>query len=222
MRYGLLPRRAAWAILPLTFALPLAGQGTWSASALGGIGVPLGDFADDSGEEAGLATIGVTVGFDLSRRIGAVEGLSWFSTLAVAAFGVDDGFVVELGLDPAQVDIGRYWGMTAATGLGYAIGTGTPALQLTGQLLVGAVRAPGLSVTQAGETLELDTNWEPARGVVVGAGLEISDRITLTARYTTLVNPEISGEFTYMGSTMTLDGDQPMSWLAVAAGVRVF
>lgn len=225
MRHMNRSRDTALFLMFLAAALPLSGQSGWTVSALGGAAVPLGAFGDDTVDDtvddAGLATVGVTLGAELGREIGGVDGLSWVSTLTGLTFGVDDGFVTELGLDPAQIDIGRYWGATVATGLALRLGSGTPAVRLTGQLLVGAVRAPTLTATGGGASVELDPSWEPVKGLALGAIADVGERIFLTARYTTLINPEIGGEFTYLGTTTTLDEDQPMSWLRVALGVRV-
>ncbi|MEJ2542415.1 MAG: hypothetical protein P8188_21075, partial [Gemmatimonadota bacterium] len=177
-------RHPAFPTLAMMLALvaPLSAQGRWSATVHGGVGFPVGDFADDAGEEAGLATVGFALGSDLAMRIDAVTGLEWLSTIQGITFGVDEDIFGDLA-PGASVDLGRYWGALAMTGLRWGADAGGARIHFTGQFAAGAVKAPGAEFSAMGETAELVSSWNPAKGYSVGAGADIGDRLVLDVRY---------------------------------------
>jgi len=232
MRTVRLPRCAAFAALGLAFTAfspvgprAIAAQGVATAAVTGGAALPLGDFGDDIGEEAGLAEVGFALGADVAVPIGPVPGLDWASRLEGMTFGVDRGFVAELtaGLPDFEVDMGRYWGAVLFTGLGYGaqVNEGT-SVRGVGQVGAGLFKAPGVTVSAMGETLELVPEWQPAKGVSLGVGLTLNDRFVVDARFVTLINTEIKGEVRSSGPTEEFSGDQNVSWLQLTAGVRVW
>ena len=209
------------ALFPFLIGLPAHAQGRWSASVFGGAGVPVGDFSDDAGESAGLATAGFVLGSDLAIRIPAVSGLDWLSTIQGVSFGVDEGFLQDIPV-AAEVDLGRYWGALLMSGLRYGIGPGPTRVQFAGQVVIGMMRAPNGTVTAVGEEFELESFWEPVKGISGGLGLAVGDRVSVDARYETFFNPEVRGELRYQGTVEELEGEQPMSWIRVTVGLRVW
>ncbi|UCC26933.1 MAG: hypothetical protein JSU98_07455 [Gemmatimonadales bacterium] len=206
----------------LLVAFPSRAQERWSASLFGGVAFPLGDFGDEGiSEEAGLATIGFTLGSDLAMRIRSAPGLEWLSTVQGVTFGVAEGFLEDLPQE-AEVDLGRYWGAQLMTGLRYTIGEAGTRVRISGQMVVGTMRAPNATVSVPGEEVELESFWEPVKGVSGGLGLVLGERMSVTARYETLFNPEISGELRYMGMVEEYEGEQAMSWLRITVGIQVW
>jgi hypothetical protein len=218
--------RAGLLTVPLGLTAPavLTAQHWVEISVAGGLGAPVGEFGDELGDEAGLAQWGLALGVDLAVPIRAVAGLAWASTLEGVTFSVDDGFLSEVSPDlPIGADLGRYWGALLFTGIGYSAPV-TPDLSLrgVGQIGAGFFKSPSASFTALGETVELVTNWEAAKGLSVGIGATVGDRFTLDARWFKLINTEITGEITYQGITEELSGEQPISWVQVMVGIRVF
>ena len=219
-RFSLPARAAAAALLLVATPLGLSAQARWSVSVHGGMAFPTGDFADDEGAEAGLATLGFSLGSDLAMRIDAVPGLSWVSTVQGVTFGVDEDFIGDLATG-VEVDVGRYWGILAKTGLRYGIGEASPRFHFAGQVVAGTVKAPNATFSGMGQTAELVSSWMPAKGYSLGVGSEIGDRLTIDLRYEGLINTEIEAEFRDGGTTETFQGEQPMAWVRVAVGIRV-
>ncbi|HSG49199.1 MAG TPA: hypothetical protein VLA43_15370 [Longimicrobiales bacterium] len=209
-------------VAALAFPPPLHAQGKWSASLFGGAGLPMGDFGDDAGEAAGLANPGFVLGSELAMSLRSVPGLDWLSTLQGVAFGVDESFLEEL-LPGAQVDLGRYLGAMALTGLRLRVREAGTRIHLAGQLLVGVMRAPSGTFSGAGERVELESGWEPVKGLSGGVGAAFGERITVEGRYVHLINPEVSAELTSQGVVLEeFQGEQPMSWIQVVLAVRVW
>jgi hypothetical protein len=211
---------SALAVL-VTLASPVSAQGRWSATLHGGIGLPTGDFADATGEEAGLATLGFALGSDLAMRIDAVPGLEWVSTVQGVTFGVDEDFIGDFG-PGVDINLGRYWGALAMTGLQFGFGESTPRFHVVGQMLAGMIKAPGATFAGMGQTAELVASWKPAKGFSLGAGAEIGERLFMDVRYEALINTEIELEFRDGGTSETFEGEQPTSWIRVSVGVRVW
>jgi hypothetical protein len=69
--------------------------------------------------------------------------------------------------------------------------------------------------------MELISYWAPARGWSLGLGATVNDRVDLDVRYATLINPEIDGELRYGSLVEEFEGEQPMSWIRLAVGVRL-
>lgn len=205
----------------VAFAAPLSAQGRWSASLNGGLAFPVGDFADDAGEEAGLATLGLVLGSDLAMRIEAVPGLAWLSTIQGVTFGVDEDFIGDFGTG-VDINLGRYWGALAMTGLRYEVGGGYPRFHVAGQMVAGMMKAPGAEFSGMGQTAELVANWMPAKGYSLGAGAMLGDRVQVDVRYVGLINTELELEFRDGGTSETFEGEQPMAWVSVAVGLRVW
>lgn len=214
----------AAALLSLLAALaaPSLAQDRFTSSLFGGITVPVGDFGDELGEEAGLATPGVGLGIDIGVPIKPVRGLGWQSAVEGMFFGVEDDFLVEGIGEGADLEIGRYWGALLFTGLRYSVAA-NPYLRLhgTGQLGVGVFRGPGVEVSAMGESAEYVSYWEPVRGYSVGAGASVNDRVDVEARYAMLVNPELEGELRYGSMVEEIKAEQPVSWVRVTIGLRL-
>jgi hypothetical protein len=217
----------AAASLALIFALiafgPAAveGQRRWTPSILAGVALPTGDFGDDASPEAGLATAGLSLGLGLEVPIGNVPNLSWMTSAEALTFGVDDAFLSDL-LPSVEIDFGRYWTAVLFTGARYdAEASPSVAVYALAQVGLGGFKAPGADISGFGEAAELVTFWKLARGWTVGGGLTLNRRVDVELRYAALVNPEISGELRYLGTTEPVEGDQPVSWLRVGAAIRL-
>lgn len=200
---------------------PAGAQRRWTPSVSASVAVPTGDFADDASAEAGLATTGFGVGLGLEVPVGRVPSLSWVTTLEGLTFGVDEAIFSDL-VPGVDVDVGRYWSAVLFTGARYeAEASPTVALHVVAQVGVGGFRAPGADISGFGETAELVTFWELARGWAAGGGLTLNRRVDVEVRYAALINPEVTGELRYLGAVERFEGDQPVSWLRIGAAVRL-
>jgi hypothetical protein len=190
-----------------------------------GVALPTGDFSDRAGENAGLARTGFTVGADVTLPIHVVPGLAWTSRIEGVTFKVDEELISELvaTLPGASIDLGHYWGWTLFTGARYT----HPVLQGldvhgVAQIGAGVFKAPGATITYMGDTAEMVTYWKPAKGFSLGVGATVKDRFVLEGRYFQLINTEIEGQFRVSGMTEDFTADQPVSWVQVTAGIRVW
>lgn len=196
-------------------------QRRWTPSVLAGVALPTGDFADDASPEAGLATTGFALGFGLEVPVGGVSGLSWMTSVEGLTFGVDEALFSDL-VAGVEVDVGRYWTAVLFTGARYdAEASASVAVHVLGQVGAGGFKAPGAQISGFGETAELVTFWEAARGWAIGAGLTLNRRVDFELRYGTLINPEVSGELRYLGTVEPVEGDQEVSWLRIGAAIRL-
>jgi len=208
--------------LSLWVAAPAHAQERVSASVFAGVTFPTGDFGDELGDDAGLATPGVALGLELGVPIRPTPGLIWYSTLEGVTFGVEDDFIADLFGEEIDIDLGRYWAAVAYTGARYSVAA-NPFMRIhgTAQLGLGLFKAPGASISALGESAELVTEWAPARGYALGAGVTFHDRVDVDARYKRLMNPEINGELRYDGEVEEISGEQEVSWLEVTIGIRL-
>lgn len=169
----------------LLLAAPAAyGQDT-ELNIYGGLSAPQGDFADDSGDDAGYASFGLSVMGEYVQYLGT-PGLGWASSASLLVNPADDDII-----NANDPDVGRYFILPVMTGLryqtelsatldGYAIGQAG---------LVGS-RAPRLEVGDA----EATSNNVFGFGFAFGAGIVLSDGINITARYLSLGQPEYEYE----------------------------
>jgi len=208
--------------MALAFPRVAAAQDGLAVTAYGGATFPVGDFGDEIGEEAGLATPGVVVGAEVGVPLRAVPGLLWQSTLEGMTFGVDKDLFVALLGDQGSLEVGHYWVAVVHTGARYSMPV-NPLLRLhgTAQVSLGLFKAPGATVSAFGETAKFSTDWASARGYALGAGVTFSDRVDLHAAYKRLINPELSGKLRYSGGVEPIEGDQEVSWLQVTLGLRI-
>ena len=203
----------------------LGAQERVSLGVLGGIALPTGDFGDELSEDAGLATTGFVLGAEVVVPIRPAPGLGWASSLAGMTFGVDDDFAAGLAdffPGEATIDMGRYWSAVLFTGLRYTA-TVMPDVDLhgTGQVGAGMLKAPDASLVVLGTDYELDSSWEPVKGLAAGLGATFQDRLTLDARYFHFISPEISGELRYLSEVEDLSGEQPVSFVQITLGWRL-
>jgi len=190
-----------------------------------GVALPVGDFSDVAGENAGLARTGFTAGADVTLPIHAVAGLGWSSRIEGATFKVDEELVSELvaTLPGAGIDLGHYWGWLLFTGgrLTHPVLEGLD-VHGTAQIGGGVFKAPGATITYMGDTAEMVTYWKPAKGFSFGVGATVKDRFILEARYFQLINTEIDGQFRVSGMVEDFTSDQPVAWIQVTGGIRVW
>lgn len=204
-------------------AVPLGGQDGVGGTVYLGAAVPVGDFADDIGEEAGMATTSLALGGDVWVGIPALRGLQWLSSLNAMYFGVDEDFAVALAGEGIDADIGRYETALIFTGARYAVEVAPMTrLYVLGQIGTGVARAPQGDLTFMGQQLQLTANWVPVWGVSGGVGILLRNRISLDARFGRLTRPELESELKYGGTSEDIQYEQPMAWCRVTLGWRLF
>lgn len=217
----LITRRALAALgLILLMSSGAAAQNRVKASAFVGLTVPTGEFADQLGEQAGLAEGGWMAGLDLSVPIAGDAGIFWFSSLETLSFGVSDAFMSGFAGDGIDYDLGSYVGPVLSTGLRYDV-PANPFLvvHFGGQIGAGFFKAPDATISGMGETVELVSFFTPVHGFGGSIGATVNNRVRLDAKYFHLRNPEIEGEIRSSGPTEAVDGEQPMAWFRIGIGV---
>lgn len=198
-------------------------QAVAGLTAYGGAALPTGPFAGSDSEDAGLATSGYAFGLDLGIPLARVPGLSVHSTLGAVTFGVEENVFDDTFGTGFDVDVGRYWGGLALSGLRYG-GPAAPGLTLhaTGQAGLVMFRAPDAVVSVAGQRAEMVSYWEPVLGACLGAGARLGGRVDLDARYFTLGRPSLEGQLRMSGlPNQDIEAEQPVAWLQLTLGLRV-
>jgi hypothetical protein len=147
----------------------------------GGLGMPMGDFADDEGTDAGLATMGFVVGADARLPLGT-SPFGWVTTVSINSLGFDseDAF----GED---ADFGRYWLVPITTGVSYPVAIGT------GMSLVPMAQL-GLNIAYGPNGEDGDIEYETATSFSLafsaGADLMFAENLGATIRYMNGGGPE--------------------------------
>lgn len=188
--------------------------------------LPMGDFGDASGPNAGLATMGVGLGIEYAYPIGKTP-LSWVSGAAVAINPVDTRKAAEIVGDqlPAgdvKVEGGTWFNAPLLTGLGFE---GRPAPQVAFQVQVQA----GFTIVNQGDykfsssdysaVLASETAFAP--GFMAGGGATFFDRLNLAVRFFRTAEAHMQGEFHDIdGQSAEEKGDIAISFLALTLGVR--
>lgn len=212
--------------LIVTTSAGLLAQERVTLSGFGGIALPVGAFGDQIGDNAGLATTGFLVGGEVVVPIRPISGLGWASRIEGASFKVDDKVIAELtgGLSSElSFDLGHYWMAIAFTGVQYTLPV-MPGLDVygVGQVGGGTYRGPDASIVYLGTNYELKSFWEALKGISAGGGATVKDRFLLDVRYFHFINPEMDGELRYMSEVEQLTGEQPVSWVQMTVGIRIF
>jgi opacity protein-like surface antigen len=168
----------------LAGAAPAGAQSTnFGLGAFAGVSVPIGEFGNTTGAEAGEAELGFVGGLDLFYPLGTF-GLTWLTTASVTAHSVDE--------DAGGGGEGGYLFIPVLTGLRYDIAAGLIDVFLTGQ--GGAVFHKGPSLQ--GPLGDADADWGTAFGLGVGAGLQVTDNLYAGIKYFPLGDVDFSFEDT--------------------------
>ena len=174
----------------------------------GAISMPQGDFGDDSGSGAGLATTGFGVGADLVMPLGS-PGLSGVGTVAFLMNKMDkdeieDSF--DLG-DDSDLDVGSYMNIPVMGGLRFE-GKVSPTMAIygIGQAGINFIKGPKLEATIEEEvwngsqyvdvegTMKTTFDMTSAFGFAFGGGIILNDKINIGFKYLNLGEPELEGE----------------------------
>lgn len=221
-------------LLVLVLLLSFTPVGPWSSgrvraqavtglTAYGGAALPTGPFAGSDSEDAGLATAGYAFGLDLGIPLAWVPGLSVHSTLGAVTFGVEQDVFDDTFGTGIDVDVGRYWGGLALSGLRFGgVAARGLTLHATGQAGLVMFRAPDAAVSVAGQRAEMVSYWTPVLGACLGAGARLGDRIDVDARYFSLGSPSLEGQIRMSGlPDQDIEAEQPVAWLQLTLGLRV-
>lgn len=187
----------------------------------GGVALPQGDFADDKGEDAGIALTGFAGGITIISTF-ENPGLSWITSVALMYNGTDENVIkeeLEQGLNinsGVKVDATSWMNLPILTGLRYA--TQIPDqinFYITGQIGMNFVMPPDVDISInaedpfTNESLSLTSSQENestnAFAYAVGGGLIINENIKVGIRYYGMGKPEIKStvdvEATYTSSS---------------------
>jgi hypothetical protein len=215
--------------------------------AFGGLSHPMGDFGDDSGTHAGLATTGLCVGAEVSIPIGSPGLYGTIGGLFIRN-GVDEDELANqlrsayYGYDVSNlsVDIGSYVNIPLMGGIRYSADmSAKSSFYVEGNLGLNLVMGPKeeMSMTVYDDDLEdyinvtSEINWDVATSLCIafGGGVAINDKFLIGLRYVTMGEVSVDGDGqtcasaegygTYCQSS-TAKLKQPISMLLLTAGVR--
>lgn len=199
-------------------------KGFWTLHGL--ISLPQGDFGDDSGEKAGLATTGY--GFSVEYTIPASsKNLFYVLQGHFILNSVDDtelksllgqmfpGYTIDL-------DMGNWINIPVMGGLRYQTPLSpTVNLYLVGKIGLNIVKGPSMDMTINGETGSSTYDMSTSFCLGVGGGIVIDEQINIGFKYLDLGEPELSGEVEAAGQSESLAGiDQPISMLVISLGYQ--
>ena len=155
----------------------------------GGLSIPVGDFADDSGSDAGAAGIGFTVVGDYLVPLGS-PGLDWATSASVAVNTVDEDF-----FGGGDIDTGFWINVPALTGIRYQTSV-SPTVDLfgLGQVGLNIMRAPSAENNDFDPAVEYSPGLVTTLGFSFGGGIVLNEGIQIGLRYNILGNPDIEFE----------------------------
>jgi hypothetical protein len=193
--------------------------------------MPVGEFGDDSGYEAGLANTGF--GFGLAYRVPlGVPSLSLVFDAGLLANPLDTD-PIEFSMGGGGVDATSWWNIPVLSGIRFDA-PASPLVSMYGTGLVGVSFARSPEITWSGMYYDGMT-WYNAKiiqksgsgtsfGLKLGGGLLIADRLDVGVSYLNLGKPEFDVDTQLMfDGYSAVDGlkfKQSVSMLLISAGVR--
>ena len=162
----------------LAFAGPVSAQSTsFGLGAFAGVSMPMGDFGETEGAEAGGAELGFVGGLDLFYPLGMNGALSWLTTASVSAHSVE------------EADAG-YLMIPLLTGVRYDVAAGPVGVFLTGQGGVVFNKGPEAETTLG----TVNSDWGTDFGFGFGGGVQATQNIYAGVKYLPLGDIEFSYE----------------------------
>jgi len=196
-------------------------------SLYGHVAIPQGDFGDDTGQDAGLATTGFGGGIELSIPTGSTN-LYYLISANILFNSLDDTEIKAMvrqmfpGLN-VSVDVGSWMNIPIMAGLQYTAEI-NPTLKFTGSGKIGLniVNGPVVEMNVEGVSAEIDYETSTSFGFGIGGGILINDRISIGLTYLGLDEPEINAKIKAQGQSEDIDPfDQPISLLLISLGIAL-
>ena len=185
----------------------------------GGLSIPVGDFADDSGSDAGSAGIGFTVVGDYLVPLGS-PGLDWMTSASVAVNTVDEDAFDVFNVDVDDVDTGFWINVPVLTGIRYQTEV-SPTVDIfgLGQVGLNVVRAPSGEVNDFDPSVEFSPGIATALGFSFGGGIVLNERIQIGVRYNILGNPDIEYDLEQGDASDEIEGEVALSLIQLTVGI---
>ncbi len=193
-------------------------KGEMVMSANAGFCVPMGDFGDDKGDDAGGAKTNFTIGGELDYGLSST-GLSLISGVSIMRNGFDDD---ALDLNASiKVDAGTWYNIPIMSGVKYEKKV-SPTMALYGQfqLAFNYFRPPSADLTQGQGTGEIEADSGTSFGFVIGGGVVFNDRFTANLRLLSLGKPDVESTFSSGGQSQTTESEIGISMLTLTGGMR--
>ncbi|MEL6824430.1 MAG: outer membrane beta-barrel protein [Calditrichota bacterium] len=198
------------------------GEGVFSLNA--GLAFPQGDFADDTGQDAGGAKMGFG-GFAEYDYVIDPSGWLWTSLAGFYIHSIDED-VISTNQD-VNVDAGSWKNIPIMTGVKFQRAA-SPTVSIFGAGLLGLnyFLPPGAELSQQqGQTLveaELEAEGGFSFGFSIGGGVVINDKIVVSARILNLGNVEYEGTLTQEGfQDQEIEGETSIAMFTLSAGIRL-
>ncbi|MDX9758324.1 MAG: outer membrane beta-barrel protein [Bacteroidota bacterium] len=214
----------------LLLAPGIAAQSSDTHFALHGcLALPMGDFGDDKGTDAGFAKMGFGAMAEFTMDIG-VKGLEWASSISFLLNGVDKDMGPTLAtsifgqpVQDVEYELGSWYNIPILTGLMYRHSV-SPTIKIfgTAQLGLNVVMAPSFEFTDSQRaSLEGTASTATTFELGIGAGFIFNDRFSVGARYLNLGEAEVEYELdTTWGESAELEADAPIGCFLIMAGIR--
>ncbi|NTV45395.1 MAG: porin family protein [Chlorobiales bacterium] len=181
----------------------------------GGVSLPMGDFADDSGDKAGLAKLGFGGGLQVTFPLGS-QGLELIGDAAFLYNPLDE--------DKSGIKDAAYTNIPVMAGLRY-VGTINPDFSIYAMGLAGINIASfsDIEIQNAdgyGSPGKITFDSATSFGFGFGAGVIFSESFNIGAKYLILGEPEYKGKLTVEGYTGSADFNikQSVSMIVITAG----
>jgi hypothetical protein len=209
--------------LVILIASPAAAQLAKGAVAPGvylGLSLPMGDFGDDKGDEAGGATMGFALGGVLDYALS--PGLIWTSSVSIVRNGWNEDLIKDSLAAGVDIDAGVWYNIPILSGLKYE-GAVSPSVCLYGEGLLGLnyFMPPSADLSAGGATAEWKSDSGMTFGFEIGGGVVINDKIVAGLKMFLLGNPDIDGTISQAGQAdVDVEGETSISMLLLHAGMR--
>lgn len=216
VQYSLILLFTSVLLVPGAQAQLAKGEIVYSANA--GLCIPMGDFGDDKGDDAGGGKTNFTIGGEMDYGLSDV-GWSLISSVSILRNGFDDDV---LGLPNWDVDAGSYINIPIASGIKYEAKV-SPTMTAYGQfqLAFNFLRPPNADLTQGQATGEIEVDTTTSFGFVFGGGVSFNDEITANLRFYSLGEPEPEATLSRTnGQSQTSESELGLSMVTLTAGYR--
>ncbi len=192
-----------------------------------GPSLPVSDFASDDGPTGAAAAIGLNIGVQYrypfrENGFGLFGGLDLhYNGLKKSAKDATENVLKILDLKEADIKYPKYINIPLTAGLDYTFQVDySVALFAQGGLAVNFLKATDLVIGANDLEFRSKTDLATGIGFKVGGGVLIKDRFSISIDYLGLGKHDIDGSVQGHGVSQKIDGEQKVTMLALALGVK--
>ena len=179
------------------------------------LAIPVGDFGDDSGDDAGFAKMGFGGGLEFTKALSSPE-LGWATSVSFITNPLDESALQDIFGD--NLETKPIFNIPILTGLKYQTEI-SDGMQFfgTAQLGINLIKSGTWSYNNTEIKFDMATSF----GFVIGGGLIFNDKFNLGIRYYALGKPEIEAEIFIEGDSVdTFEEEIKISIFAITLGIN--